>query len=294
MIDYRYKTFMNLVETKNYTKTAENLNFTQPAITKHIQFIEKELNVQLFTYSNRQLTITEHGKKIYESLKKITKEINYIQQTIKESSHLKIGVSKTIGEFYIADRIAEYNRLLPLSEVSLIVDNTYALLQLLDTEKIDLALLSGPCSNSNQNYEISCFHDDKILLVCANQHPYANKTVTLSDILDEQLFIREPGSGILESIEQKLSKLNYSIINFSSKKTIGNTTLIKSLVKKNGGISFFYKMAVAEDILNGKLSTIELSDFAPRQNFFLVKKHTLPSNPNLNQFTRLLHASDTK
>lgn len=280
---------MNLVETKNYTKTAENLNFTQPAITKHIQFIEKELNVQLFTYSNRQLTITAHGKSIYESLKKITKEINYIQQSIKEQSFLKIGVSKTIGEFYIADKIAEYNNIFPFSDVSLIVDNTYALLNLLDSEEIDLALLSGPCSNSNHNYDIACFHKDSIVLVCSNNHPFANKTVSLADIFNQQLLIRERGSGIMESIEDKLTAVNYSTFNFKHKKTIGNTTLTKSLVRKNGGISFFYRMAVSEEISRGELSTIHLADFSPTQNFFLVKKHTLPPNRNLDHFTELLH-----
>lgn len=79
MLDYRYNTFIVLVETKSYTKTAKQINFTQPAVTKHIQFIEKELKTSLVIYQNNQLTITSEGIYLYHQIKKIQSEINKIE-----------------------------------------------------------------------------------------------------------------------------------------------------------------------------------------------------------------------
>lgn len=163
MLDYRYNTFIVLVETKSYTKTAKQINFTQPAVTKHIQFIEKELKTSLVIYQNNQLTITSEGIYLYHQIKKIQSEINKIESFLIDEISLQIGTSKTIGEFIISDTLSKFNQQFDNPKVSVLVDNTSALLSLLTKRKIDFALISGPISISDFDCEV--FLEDNILLV---------------------------------------------------------------------------------------------------------------------------------
>lgn len=285
MIDYRYKTFIDLVETKNYTKTAERLNFSQPAVTKHIQYIENKLNVKLFTYEDRQLTTTAKGQFLYEKMKEMLHDSEEIVHLLQDSSNLRIGASKTIGEYLVTEKIQIYNQAFPNSEVSLMVDNTAHLLDLLQKRKIDLALISGPVADSS--YEVSPFFEDNIILICAPDHPLANRTVTLTDILQCRLLIREQGSGILKAVHKNLQHLNLDVEDFKQVKTFGSIALIKSLVRQNQGVSFMYEMSVAEELATKKLRQIHLSNFNPKQTFYAVTNSAEHLNDATDYFLTL-------
>lgn len=269
MIDYRYRTFVDLVETKNYTKTAERLNFSQPAVTKHIQYIEQTLKVKLFTYEDRQLVTTTRGNYLYEKIKQLIRESEDIISSLQGNSNLRIGASKTIGEYLISDKIKKYNQNFPNSEVFLMVDNTSNLFEQLQKGKIDLALISGPLPNSF--FPSTPFIEDEIILICSPEHPLANRTITISDIFSSRLFIRESGSGILESIEYYLNNLNLNLSRFKQVKTFGSISLIKSLVSQNEGISFVYKISVEKELEDKQLRQIHLSNFKPKQSFYFVQ-----------------------
>lgn len=105
MLDYRIHTFLKVCETLNYTLAAKELHITQPAVSQHIHYLEKEYDTTLFVYSNKQLSLTRSGKILRKYLmtvqndeKNIIKEIKSIKTTIET---LSIGVTMTIGEYAI-------------------------------------------------------------------------------------------------------------------------------------------------------------------------------------------------
>ncbi|AQP52801.1 LysR substrate-binding domain-containing protein [Vagococcus penaei] len=290
MLDYRYKTFVNLVETKSYTKTAELINFTQPAVTKHIQYIEKELNVQLVSYKNRKLIITDEGLYLYEKIKRIIAEIDKIKTDFNQKTVLNIGASKTIGEYLLCKSLEIYKKDYPNTEISLYVDNTKQLIHSLKKRQIDIALISGPVNDYSLRREKFCH--DTIILICSPKHPLANKTINIQDIYPSTVYIREKGAGSLESLEQKLNELNMKISDIPKLYTVGNINLIKSFVKNNNGISFVYHSSVADDIKSGTLSTININRFHAKQDFYIVSNNeqtiTQPAKIFLNE---LIYAS---
>lgn len=287
MLDYRYNTFVVLVETKSYTKTAKKINFTQPAVTKHIQFIEKELKTSLVAYDNNQLTITSEGMYLYYQIKKIQNEIQKIETHLYDEVSLQIGTSKTIGEFIISDKIFEFNQLHENANISLLVDNTTTLLNLLGKRKIDFALISGPIPNLQYDSEI--FFEDNILLICGNNHPLAEKTVSVNELKEERFLVRETGSGIMEAVLERF-KNNDEPHSLSSKKkqVVGNINVIKRMVKQNEGISFIYESSVSKEIKNKEISTIHLKNFDYRQPFYIVKNQQQVLNHSSQSFLELL------
>ncbi|MDR2276563.1 LysR substrate-binding domain-containing protein [Vagococcus fluvialis] len=286
MLDYRYNTFIVLVETKSYTKTAKQINFTQPAVTKHIQFIEKELKTSLVIYQNNQLTITSEGIYLYHQIKKIQSEINKIESFLIDEISLQIGTSKTIGEFIISDTLSEFNQQFDNPKVSVLVDNTSALLSLLTKRKIDFALISGPISISDFDCEV--FLEDNILLVCSNQHPLANRTVSINKLSTERFLIRESGSGIMEAVLNKFNEHKMDYQDLSNKQVVGNINVIKDMVYKNEGISFIYQSSVKKELENKKLSTITIKGFNQKQPFYIVKNQQQILNNSSYSFLKLL------
>lgn len=286
MLDYRYNTFIVLVETKSYTKTAKQINFTQPAVTKHIQFIEKELKTSLVIYQNNQLTITSEGIYLYHQIKKIQSEINKIESFLIDEISLQIGTSKTIGEFVISDTLSKFNQQFDNPKVSVLVDNTSALLSLLTKRKIDFALISGPISISDFDCEV--FLEDNILLVCSNQHPLANRTVSINKLSTERFLIREGGSGIMEAVLNKFNEHKMDYEDLSNKQVVGNINVIKDMVYKNEGISFIYQLSVKKELENKKLSTITIKGFNQKQPFYIVKNQQQILNNSSYSFLKLL------
>ncbi|MFW3589405.1 LysR substrate-binding domain-containing protein [Vagococcus fluvialis] len=286
MLDYRYNTFIVLVETKSYTKTAKQINFTQPAVTKHIQFIEKELKTSLVIYQNNQLTITSEGIYLYHQIKKIQSEINKIESFLIDEISLQIGTSKTIGEFIISDTLSEFNQQFDNPKVSVLVDNTSALLSLLTKRKIDFALISGPISISDFDCEV--FLEDNILLVCSNQHPLANRTVSINKLSTERFLIRESGSGIMEAVLNKFNEHKMDYQDLINKQVVGNINVIKDMVYKNEGISFIYQSSVKKELENKKISTITIKGFNQKQPFYIVKNQQQILNNSSYSFLKLL------
>ncbi|MCA9765293.1 MAG: LysR family transcriptional regulator [Carnobacterium sp.] len=289
MIDYRYKTFSVLADILNYTKTAEFLNLSQPAVTKHIQYLEHYLETQLFYYEHRRLTLTEKGRYLKKELDIIEQETSQIKaELIRDSTQksLSVGASYTIGEYFILDKLQQFSLTEKNTKVDLTVNNTKNLLELLDQRKIDVALISGPLDVDH--YDSKVFFEDSIVAICSPEHPLAgSKNSLFSDLKNEKILLREKGSGIFSALVQSLSRNHLSLGQFSRCASIGNIHLIKELVKKIEGISFLYAISIADDLAKKSLSTISLTDFSETQSFFLVSNKTDHPNKLQKKFEQI-------
>lgn len=286
MLDYRYNTFLVLVETKNYTKTAQILNFTQPAVTKHIQYIEKDLGVSLVRYQDKKLTITPEGLYLYNKIKYLKSEILQITSHLTNTVSLRIGASKTIGEYLVPHYMSDYSNHYPKSTISLMVDNTKGLLELIHTHKIDFALISGPVDDKSLNKEV--FFKDNILCICSNEHSFANKHVILDELLEETIICREKGSGLVDAMADILNDYDLSPDIFLHKQYVGNINLIKQMILQNQGIAFIYESAINQEIKNKTISQIYIDDIDLTQNFYVVMNENQPINDSTQFFLNIL------
>ena len=240
MIDYRIKTFLKLCETMNYRKTAEQLNMTQPAVTQHIHFLENEYKCKLFIYDRHTLQITKEGV----LLKNYSENLLYQEEKLLEQMEIAkqkdyaIGATKTIGEYVITDKIAEYLKT-PTNNILIEIDNTNRLLNKLQKGELDFALIEGFFDRNEFGSEI--YKCEPFFGVCSNTHHLANRTVPLECAFSETLFIREKGSGTRTILEQVLAEQNYTTSNFMRKICISNFGLMSQLIRENLGITFAYE-----------------------------------------------------
>ncbi|GAA0680085.1 MULTISPECIES: LysR family transcriptional regulator [Clostridium] len=281
MIDFRFKTFLTLCKTKSYTKAAQKLNITQPAVTQHIKYLEEKYDTKLFQYSGKILDLTPEGETLKDIAKSIQVDSEKAYRILKDKKEsikrIKFGATLTIGEYMMPELIEKYMADFPDSKVTMIVENTDRLLHMLREGDIDFAFIEGYFNKLDYNYKI--FSKEEFVVVCSTKNHLAGKSVILEDILKENIIIREQGSGTRNIFETALYEHNMQVEGFKNVTEIGNINVIKKLVQKNLGLTFIYKKAVQKELKKGTLSQIYVEDFkALRQFNFVTLKNSMCSN----------------
>ncbi|MDD7263259.1 LysR substrate-binding domain-containing protein [Fusobacterium mortiferum] len=272
MLDFRVDTFIELCRTRNYTKTAENLHMTQPAVSQHIKYLEEFYECKLFNYNKKVLTITEQGEALYKYLLTMSSDANKIREEIKNidisKKNLHFGATFTIGEFIIPKIISEISSKYPEINISFIIRDTSELLEELKKGNIDFAFIEGFFEKTE--YENYLFSKERFVGICAANNPIATEITKFDDIVKERIILRENGSGTRDIFEKILYDNNLSLNDFNKKYEIENINIIKELVKENKGISFIYERAVEKEILMRKLAVINLENFYEEREFNFV------------------------
>lgn len=251
MLDYRILTFLKLCETMNYRITAEELNMTQPAVTQHIHYLEEEYECKLFIYNKKKLEKTNQAILLEEYARSAYYNEIYLKRKIKSENKIKIniGATKTIGEFVIGEKIKKLVKN-EKYDISLTIDNTENLIKLMELNKLDFILVEGIFNKDKYGYRL--YKKDEFIGICSKNHKFNGKSIKFEELFEEDIIIREEGSGTRRIFEQFLSENSFSLEFFKKKITINNFNLIKELVSANCGISFVYNSVVNKNDDIGK------------------------------------------
>ena len=251
MLDYRILTFLKLCETMNYRITAEELNMTQPAVTQHIHYLEEEYKCKLFIYNRKKLEKTNQAILLEEYTRSAYYNEIYLKRKIKSENKIKIniGATKTIGEFVIGEKIKKLVKN-EKYDISLTIDNTENLIKLMELNKLDFILVEGIFNKDKYGYRL--YKKDEFIGICSKSHKFNGKSIKFEELFEEDIIIREEGSGTRGIFEQFLSENSFSLEFFKKKITINNFNLIKELVSANCGISFVYNSVVNKNDDIGK------------------------------------------
>lgn len=288
MFDFRLHTFLTLCKTRNYTKTAQVLHITQPAVTGHIKYLEEHYQMKLFSYTGKTLTLTpqgEHFQKLVATMQAdLEKALSQIRHLESNKIKLNFGATLTIGEYTMPDLLKAYMQAYPHHEITMIMDNTQNLLTQLNEGKLDFALIEGYFNKSDYTYRL--LSEERFIPVCSAMHPLATQSVTLQQLFKERLIIRESGSGSRDIFERALQEYNHTITAFNGLVEIGNLNVIKELVASQLGITFIYETAVKEELSKGHLAPIDVKDFnLLRAFYFTCPKNSLFQENYLKCFT---------
>ena len=262
MLDFRHETFLALCRIRSYTKTAEALHLTQPAVTQHIKALEAYYGNRLFIYEDKTLKLTKHGELLYKFASTVSSDSDTLAEILRKKAlsnpPLRFGATLSIGQ-YIMPHILE--RLLlnkPNIPISMLVENTHHLLDKLDQGEIQFALIEGLFDKSAYHSEL--FAIEPFIAVCSKNSSLTDYDLSFQDLIQNNLIVREQGSGTREIFEHLLQKHNLSIEIFSKITEIGNMEAIKQLVKADLGITFLYHVAAKKDLMKGEIKQLKVTD----------------------------------
>ena len=245
-MDSKLHTFLTLCQTMNYRLAAERLHLSQPAVTKQIQSLEQSLQTKLFHYDGHILHKTEKCLLLERYAISQQYQFEELQLAIADKKRLmlRIGATKTIGDYVLIDAIKDYLSN-PSHELSLVVDNTKHLLQMLDENQLDFAVIEGTFSKTK--YDSYLLRMEPFVGICAKGSPLCGKQVSIETLLSETIIVREEGSGTRRIFEERLTASGYELSDFNREVSISSFVSIKALVAGGIGISFMYQSVVSKE-----------------------------------------------
>ena len=280
MLDYRIETFLTLYEEMNYRRTAERLRMTQPGVTQHIHYLERFYGVKLFVYDGRQLLRTPEAEKLkrhIDSTRAAEHDLR-IGFVGSDTLLLRVGATKTIGEFVIVPTVRQFLRD-EHHRLELIVDNTENLLSMLEHGELDFAIIEGVFDKAKYPHRL--YKRERFVGICSASHPFAGQTVTLEDTLRESLIVREKGSGTRMLLEQAITSRGYSLDSFRRCSSVSNFSVICDLVGTEQAITFAYEPI---SHCRSDLATFHVEDMQITGEFNLVYINERVAGPRIDSF----------
>jgi DNA-binding transcriptional LysR family regulator len=289
MQDFRMETFLKVCEFMNFTRASEVLHITQPAVSQHIRILEEHYQSKLFRYEGKKLCLTEAGLLLRNAATTMRHDELLLSEQLKTDGrlHFVFGATLTIGDFVLPEKLSRFLEKEPKAKVKMLVDNTQTLLGKIDTGELDFAVIEGYFHKAE--YEYKLYSRQSYIAVCGASYPLSQKSLSVSDLFGECIILREQGSGTREILERHLEEHNYSVQDFKKTLEIGSINAIKTLVAAGCGLTFLYEAAVEQELENGTLRKIPLSDFDVYNNFTMVwRKHSIFDDRYLKIFDEFL------
>lgn len=261
MNERQLKIFVEVANKLNMTEAAGCLFMTQPAVSQTIKDLEHNFGVKLFDRIGKKLYLTNEGETFFKYSRRILNLYEECSKTIQNTKNsdcgqLKIGASTTIGIYILTDIVGKFTKGHKNIDISMIIENTKNIADLILQNKIDFAFVEGPVHSDE--IAISPFCDDELVLITSCEHPWAHKkNIDINEIKNQKLIMREKGSGTREVFENLLNAHN---VEYNVSLELGNTEAIKKAVEVDLGISCISKRAVKREIESKKLVAVKLNN----------------------------------
>ena len=256
MIDYRLLTFITVVEQGTLAKASDKLGLTQPAVSQHIKYLEEYYGLPLFDHVGRRLVLNDAGKLLITSATQSQALFLQFQRNANNMLNGKksyaLGATLTIGEFILPGYLGKYRSIHPELELTIKIENTENILLLLDTGKIDLALVEGPFNKDL--YENRLFLRDEMIFVGNREYIQDHKKpVTPEELVESRLILREKGSGTRYYWEEYCHEKSLHLPESAIVMEVGSLSAIKSLAEAGLGCSVMSHRAVKQELKFGTL-----------------------------------------
>jgi DNA-binding transcriptional LysR family regulator len=262
MMDSKLTTFINVAKLKSYTRAAELLNLTQPAVSQHIKQLEEYYDVKLINKKGRQISLTEEGELLLKNARELEASSLLLERDLRNKSAVikryNIGATLTIGEFILPNLLGKYKSLHQNIDVIMHVHNLEEVLRRVSSGEFDLGIVEGPFDKSKFGYKK--LQDDELVLVVSPQSSMAKKeSIEINEIInDGRLILREKGSGTRMIFENKLLNIGYSLSDLKIYMEVGSIGAIKSLVEANLGYTVISIEAVKREVEAGILAIVPI------------------------------------
>lgn len=276
MIDIRLKVFRSVARNMSFTRASQELFISQPAISKHVQELEREFNTRLFDRMGSRISLTaagqlllDHTERILKDYQKMDFDMNALQKRF--SGELRIGASTTIAQYVMPEILADFIAAYPQLSVTMLSDNSREIEKALQENRIDIGMAEGVIRQPQLKY--APFMKDELVAVVRSSNPLADKDeITVEELKTLPLVLRERGSGTLDVIEKSLSTHGLSLSDMDVIMHFGTTEGIKHFVEKSDAIGIVSVRSVDKDLLRGDFKVIDVADMPMERDFVFVEK----------------------
>ncbi len=281
MDDFRLRVFITAARTLSFTRTAEQLCISQPAVSKHVGELESRYGLQLFTRRGSRLELTEAGRTLLASAERVADDYRRLEYemslcTGQTEGELRLGASTTIAQYLLPPILARFTTRFPKVRVSLLSGNSGQVEQALGDHAIDLGLVESVSRRQGLHY--TPFRADELVLVARPGGKYARtESVTPEALCRIPLVLRENGSGTLEVIIAALADRGIRLSQLNVVLRLGSTEGIKGFVRHSDAMAIVSAFSVVDELRSGALRIVDLEGLTLLRDFVFVHNEAHPA-----------------
>lgn len=294
MVDVKLNTLLKVYEMGSYTRAAEKLSLTQPAVSKHIRQLERELGVSIFDRTGPKLRLTPEGKLIVRYAERVIALSDGLRRALADRNRavdrLRVGVTHTSESSIVAEVLARYTEENVNTRITLRTDALASLYEMLKSYQIDIAIVEGDVSDPA--IRTIRLDTDDLAVAVSNEHPLASRpSVTIDELRRERLILRLPSSGTRTLFDANLESRGMSPDDFNVILEVDNIATIKDLVRRNYGVSVLARSACMDELRKGKIRMLPIEDLTMVRQINLLYHHTFEHAEVLQDIVRIYNAA---
>ncbi|MGA7156353.1 MAG: LysR family transcriptional regulator [Acidobacteriaceae bacterium] len=273
MENFRIKVFRVVAQHLNFTRAAEELLLTQPAVTQQIKALEEEYGVPLFDRVGGRVTLTDAGAALLPHAERLATLAREAFEAVTSASGsvtgvLALGASQTIAQYVLPQMVATFLRSHPGAKVTAISGNTDRILGAVVEHRIQLALIEGP--GLRKDIHTEPFMKDQMVLVVPPGHEWAGEEIDVSEVAGAPLLMREVGSGSRRVVENALVKAGVKKKSLNTIMELDSTEGLLSAVEAGLGCTFVSRWAIRNQLALGTLRVVHVKGLKLAREFSLV------------------------
>lgn len=281
--------FEAVAQYESYTRAAEKLHMTQPAVSMQIKQMEEDSGLALFERQGKRMRLTKIGQDLLHHASLVLQAYNDLLVAMEESKgikggHLEVSVATT-ANYFVTQLLAEFSRRHEGINVTLDVTNRHKLLDQLENHEPDMVIMGEPPKGYNLQSER--LMENPLVMIASPSHPFTQqkRKLTLDEVLTERFIVREKGSGTRSAIErhiQKFKKICSSTLEMRSNETI------KHAVEAGLGLGVVSLHTIQPEVESGRLIVLDVEHFPIRRHWHIVMRKGKRLSPIASEFKRFV------
>jgi DNA-binding transcriptional LysR family regulator len=268
----------------SFARAAEELHLTHAAISLQIKQLEEVSNSVLFDRIGKRVYLTDAGEVLLDHARQILRLLNDADESLLALKGLKggrvsVAVTST-AEYFAPGLLAKFRRMHPDVRVRLLVDNREEVARRLEANEVDMAIMGRP--PADMDAEAVNFAPHPFVIVCGANHPLSRcRGLSLGDIINEPMIVRESGSGTRSAMEEffRLRAIEPNIV-----MEMGSNEAIKQAVVAGLGISFLSRHTLGLELSTGHLAVLQVEGASVMRRWFIVRHKCKRLTPALSAF----------
>src|SRR5512146_102061 len=268
---HHLRLFAAVVDEGGFTRAARALHLSQPAISKSLNELERQLHVKLLDRSGRGLRLTDAGHLLHARARELFGVERVAERELRELRGLKRGVlrvaaSTTIATYMLPPVLGRFRVRHRGVEIRMSSANTRTVVKMLLESRVDVALVEGPVSHTR--LDVKPWIQDELVVIAPPDHPLVRRRAHVQELPDYPFLVREPGSGTRVVSQRALAKHGIRLANTMR---VGSTEAIKQSVAAGLGIAIVSRAAAADQIALGKIAVVQVEEFVIHRTLTQLK-----------------------
>jgi DNA-binding transcriptional LysR family regulator len=284
------ETFRRLAREENFTRTAEQLNLTQPAVTQQVRALQEHFAVKLVDLIGRKTVLTDAGRFLAARAELVLGNVDALEREMREfadvrAGELRIGATVTIGSYALPVLVARFRAAYPAIDLFVHVENTAAMARAVRLGTVSLALVEGPLVDPD--LDIVPYADDELVVIAPPGHSLARRRtpVAVARLANEPFVLREEGSGTRLQVERALIAAG---VTPNVVLTLPSGEGIVRAVELGIGLAVVSRLVADDPVRTGRVARVLLRDLEFRRTFRVVRLRRQTPSPAALAFAALL------